>query len=178
MMCKSWLVLAALALMGCEAFERLGPQHPPEDRPRETTREEILAAEERPIPQQAGIFARSLPPEGSYLVEASGYTLYVFSADEPGERSACEGACAQTWSPLRTREDPHAGALVDDELLGTLERPDGTRQVTYGGWPLYTFAGDVSPGRVAGRGNQSFGGEWNLLSAEGEPLTTEQHARR
>jgi predicted lipoprotein with Yx(FWY)xxD motif len=42
--------------------------------------------------------------------------------------------------------------------LGTIVRPDGAgRQVTYRGLPLYTFAGDTSPGDASGNGFKDVG---------------------
>lgn len=44
--------------------------------------------------------------------------------------------------------------------LGTVGRPGGKLQVTYDGWPLYTFAGDSSPGMAKGEDVKSDGGVW------------------
>ena len=51
--------------------------------------------------------------------------------------------------------------------LGTVERPDGTTQVTYAGHPLYEFTGDNNPGDASGNGTSAFGGTWSALKGSG-----------
>jgi predicted lipoprotein with Yx(FWY)xxD motif len=41
--------------------------------------------------------------------------------------------------------------------LGTTERKDGTTQVTYAGWPLYTYIADKQPGEDNGTDVDAFG---------------------
>jgi predicted lipoprotein with Yx(FWY)xxD motif/glucose/arabinose dehydrogenase len=86
------------------------------------------------------------------LVGPNGHTLYTFAHDEDGE-SACEDQCAQNWPPLTIEAgtDPSLGTGVLGEL-GTIERSDGSTQVTYDGWPLYYFVQDLAPGDAFGQG--------------------------
>ena len=46
--------------------------------------------------------------------------------------------------------------------------PDGQLQVTYGGHPLYRYAGDAQPGQTNGQGLNEFGAEWYAVSASGD----------
>ncbi|HVS66156.1 MAG TPA: hypothetical protein VMT85_21940, partial [Thermoanaerobaculia bacterium] len=55
-------------------------------------------------------------------------------------------------------------------LLGTLQRRDGSTQVTYGGWPLYTYAQDAGPDSIEGQDVHGSGGEWYLVSPQGERI--------
>ncbi len=108
---------------------------------------------------------------GQVLVDSEGHTLYAFSGDE-GESIACEGACARSWPPLldETGEpQPSNGAAA--ARLGTIERPDGTTQVTYSGHPLYKFRGDKTPGDANGNGQSAFGGTWTALKGNGQPAS-------
>jgi predicted lipoprotein with Yx(FWY)xxD motif len=57
---------------------------------------------------------------------------------------------------------------AEESLLGTIEREDGTRQVTYGGHPLYRFVKDVLPGETNGDYAISFGEEWHALAMDGQ----------
>ncbi len=60
-----------------------------------------------------------------------------------GHQSACQEQCAVYWPPVLTSRRPEAGPGVDQHALGTIERPDGTHQVTYNGRPLYLFNDDA-----------------------------------
>jgi len=107
---------------------------------------------------------------GRILVDSKGDTLYLFDKDS-GTRSACFGACATAWPPLRATGKPTAGTGVNAAMLGTTPRSDGGAQATYNGHPLYLFAGDNKPGDTNGEGSTAFGGNWLALSAAGSPVT-------
>jgi predicted lipoprotein with Yx(FWY)xxD motif len=101
---------------------------------------------------------------GEVLVNSEGRTLYAFSGEE------CEGACAKAWSPLLAETgEPQPSNGTSAARLGTIERPDGTTQVTYADHPLYTFGGDKAPGEANGDGESAFGGTWTALKGDGEP---------
>ncbi len=108
-------------------------------------------------------------PYGQYVVDGDNSTLYIFTADERGESSACYNACAKAWPPLLAMgEVSTEAAVIDTTKLGTIERRDGSMQVTYYGWPLYYYAPDNEPTVVKGQGIRGFGGVWYLISPEGE----------
>jgi predicted lipoprotein with Yx(FWY)xxD motif len=107
---------------------------------------------------------------GPILIDAQGRTLYLWQADT-GARSTCTGACASAWPPLVTTGKPTAGSGVRNSLLGTTERANGTKQVTYDGHPLYRFAGDTASRQTNGQGSTGFGAPWYVLSPRGTPLT-------
>jgi predicted lipoprotein with Yx(FWY)xxD motif len=110
---------------------------------------------------------------GKILVDGEGRTLYLFQADK-GTASKCDGACASAWPPVTTTGKPVAGSGVSAAKLGTTERSDGTSEVTYNGHPLYAFAGDGAPGQTTGQGSNDFGAEWNVLSAAGNAIETDE----
>lgn len=106
---------------------------------------------------------------GTILVDSEGMTLYYFQKDQKGSgRSKCEGACAQAWPPLTTEGEAEAVKGVKKSLLGTIERSDGSTQLTYAGWPLYTFEGDSKPGEDNGTDSKAFGASWYPLHSDGE----------
>jgi predicted lipoprotein with Yx(FWY)xxD motif len=104
---------------------------------------------------------------GKVLVDSKGLTLYYFQKDQNGE-SACYGACEKGWPPLTTEGAPQAGEGAMASKLGTTERNDGTTQVTYAGWPLYTFVEDKKPGEDNGTDSKAFGASWYPLHPNGE----------
>jgi predicted lipoprotein with Yx(FWY)xxD motif len=108
---------------------------------------------------------------GPVLVDDAGYSLYIFMNDTQNSgASTCTDACAAEWPPLVTDGPPTAGEGVDEFLLSTLPRDDGSTQVTYNGWPLYLFADDTAPGDTLGQGLDDSGGLWFLISPDGEPV--------
>jgi predicted lipoprotein with Yx(FWY)xxD motif len=102
---------------------------------------------------------------GAILVSASGRTLYHY-ASEKKNSVKCIGPCATTWLPyyIGSGAKPIAAPGVTAKLLGTVKRPDGKLQVTYGGLPLYLFTGDKKAGDVKGQGD---GGSWYALAPTG-----------
>jgi len=89
----------------------------------------------------------------STLVDGNGDALY--SADqEKGGTILCTGGCTAVWVPLTlpagTGKPTAAAALAGK--LGIVRRPDGKRQVTWNGKPLYTFVEDGGPGKAGGNG--------------------------
>ena len=104
------------------------------------------------------------------LVDSQGRTLYLFKKDA-GTKSACFGACADLWPPLRATGKPTVGAGANAALLGTTARADGPPQVTYNGQPLYLYAGDHKPDDTNGQGVTTFGAPWWVLSPAGNQIT-------
>jgi predicted lipoprotein with Yx(FWY)xxD motif len=159
-----WIVLGAVlaVVVGCERREPTQPGVAPAEGA-EVTGEAARVA----VQQQEDV--------GQYLADAQGRALYIFTADEKGERSACFDACAQTWPPLFTQEDPEAAhAAVDEGKLGTIERQDGVEQATYDGWPLYYYVRDAQAGDMEGQAMESFGGRWFLIGPDGERIEAEE----
>ena len=109
-------------------------------------------------------------PVGTYLTDASGRTLYLFVADSGG-KSACSAACAKYWPPLTATGTPTAAGAAKAAMLSTIARTDGSKQVTYGGHPLYYFAGDAAAGDLKGQGVNGFGAKWWVVSPGGASIT-------
>src|SRR5699024_6257343 len=76
------------------------------------------------------------------------------------------------WAPLTVtaQQRPTAPSGVAEDL-GTIERGDGSEQVTFDGKPLYTFSFDHGSGQVNGNGqSDSFDGTdftWHAATPDG-----------
>ncbi len=104
----------------------------------------------RPSQPQAALYGISSDTLGWIVIDARGYVLYRSERDSARPpRSACTGACTVQGLPV-----PAAAPIrvegIDRQLVGTILRPDGTRQLTLAGWPLYGYAGDRVPGDTNG----------------------------
>ena len=106
--------------------------------------------------------------QGIWVTNSSGRALYVFTKDK-GSTSECYGACAAAWPPLlATGPVTISGKFTVPADLGTTTRTDGTKQVTYGGHPLYYFAGDTAAGQTKGQG---VGGVWFIVGPVANVMT-------
>jgi predicted lipoprotein with Yx(FWY)xxD motif len=105
---------------------------------------------------------------GRILVNGQGRTLYRFGSD--GRRlSRCDGACARTWPPFIVRGLPRRGDGVKARLLGTIRRPNGKLQLTYGGRPLYFYAHEEAR-QVLCQNVFEFGGLWLVVDSQGRAV--------
>jgi predicted lipoprotein with Yx(FWY)xxD motif len=102
---------------------------------------------------------------GSVLTDDQGRVLYMFNPDNRGA-SVCYDACAAVWPAALTVGAPTAGTGVDASLLGTTKRTDGSTQVTYNKYPLYTFTFDQKPGDTNGQSVKSI---WWVVNGAGVP---------
>ena len=76
------------------------------------------------------------------------------------------------WPPLLAASGsmPTAGTGLQANLISTSARSDGTRQVTYGGHPLYDFSGDRTATDVNGQGSTAFGAKWYVVAPTGKKI--------
>jgi predicted lipoprotein with Yx(FWY)xxD motif len=184
---RSYLMIGALALVAVVVIAGCGSSSSSsstttESEPAETetskeaapAKEEAAAkpakeAEAEPEGEATPISLGEAAEVGKVLVDSEGMTLYYFQKDQKGSgKSKCEGACAEAWPPLTTEGEPEAMAGVKASMLGTIEREDGTTQVTYAGWPLYTFVEDKKPGEDNGTDSKAFGASWYPLHSNGK----------
>ena len=106
------------------------------------------------------------PRLGNILVDGRGFTLYMFTKDEP-DKSNCSGGCLDAWPPLLSMENLAVGNGVDASLLGTAALQDGSLIVTYNHMPLYFWQDDMQPGDTKGQGVNDV---WFVVSPEGQPV--------
>jgi len=116
-------------------------------------------------PDAVTFSATSVGEVGTVLIDSEGYTLYLLAPEKNG-KIECVKECLDFWPAIvvESGQTAAAGDGVDASLLGTIERPEGGIQVTYGGYPVYLFAGDKKAGQANGQGVQDV---WFAITPEG-----------
>ena len=109
----------------------------------------VPAAAQPPAAANKVVLAED-PKLGKYLTDNNGRALYAF-AKEVGGQTACAGKCLDVW-PVFYLATVDIGPGMDAPDFTTITRPDGAKQTSYYGWPLYYYAGDAAAGDVKGEG--------------------------
>ena len=97
---------------------------------------------------------------GYVLATAEQVVVYTYGNDKKDGPPTCTGSCSSTWLPLTVQNMPLV--VLGDTLpakLGTVAMANGHKQITYDGYPLYTFKG-AGPYSTAGDG---MGGLWHVI---------------
>lgn len=92
------------------------------------------------------------------VTNLKGRTLYTLSSEK--SKFVCVKACLSSWPPLIVP----AGVKPKGPVPLSTEKPDGRMQVTWKGFPLYTYSGDRKPGDTNGEGLRERG-VWHLVRA-------------
>jgi predicted lipoprotein with Yx(FWY)xxD motif len=176
-----WIVaaLAALAVAGC-ANQAVAPSnHDPESSSGAAAVAEAAASAQAEAAaeggaaaaQQAGpveLWAVQSGPLGVLVTDGGGKPIYRYDRDgTKPSTSACTGDCTKEWPPVVVTDNsrPELDG-IDPALVGTLQRPDGLRQLTLAGWPLYRHAGDDG-GLTSTYGNGD-DGAWFAIGPNGD----------
>lgn len=102
---------------------------------------------------------------GQIVVDAKGMSVYYFTKDtKDSGTSACTGGCLAAWSPVTTTSATPAVKDVSAKV-GTIATPDGKKQLTINGMPIYHYTKDKAPGDITGQG---FNNLWYLVNPAGE----------
>ena len=106
-------------------------------------------------------------PKGPYVGDGSGATLYYLEGDRDG--SKCVGSCLVAWPPVAMgATQPNGGPGLQGAMIATISRPDGSRQATYAGHPLYRYAADAGAGNTKGDGVTDRFGTWRIARPTGD----------
>lgn len=168
----------ATGLTGCAAIENDRTEQPEATTkssvaaPRTdatTTPNPVPATDAKPSVGDVSLASDDRGDLGAILVDGTGRTVYAFSRDPDGQPT-CYDACAATWLPVLATGDPAGGIGIDVAAARTVARRDGGQQVTYRGHPLYHYAGDATDRDANGQGLDLFGGEWHVLTKDGQVL--------
>lgn len=106
---------------------------------------------------------------GPIVVDGNGMSIYYFTKDtKDSGTSACTDACLAAWPPVTaTEETPAVDGVTGTP--GTITTPDGKKQVTINGMPVYYFAKDKAAGDILGQGVNSV---WYLVAPSGDMVTS------
>jgi predicted lipoprotein with Yx(FWY)xxD motif len=103
---------------------------------------------------------------GWVLAEASGFVVYTYAGDTKGGSPTCTGSCAEIWKPV-TGLPMASTADTLPGTLGTVATASGAKQITYNGYPLYTFK---NAGVLSTEGN-GIEGKWHVVKLSAKDVT-------
>lgn len=160
----AWIgVIGALALPGPAAAAKIdfGPAAPSATPEGVTLQAPIRARRGLSNDAQAALHPRldtSQPKDGDFVyADARGMTMYTTDKDVEPSKATCVDECAKAWPAALA---PRGARPLGD--WSPMDRADGTKQWSYKGKPLYTFARDLKIGDANGNGAQS--GTWHTVS--------------
>jgi len=130
---------------------------------------EAAQAQEDAESGTAALVATNSDQLGKIVTDDKGFTLYRFDNDTAKPpKSNCDGDCATAWPPVTAgveQVNQIEAVGVDAKLIGTVERSDGSKQITIAGWPVYRYFNDSAPGETNGQGA---GNRWFAVTPEGK----------
>src|SRR5438309_3111515 len=103
---------------------------------------------------------------GTVLTNARGFTLYYLTTEQGGvDKCTNQSGCSAVWPGLTPPSGGSASAASGATgQVSVITASDGSKEVTYNGWPLHTFAMDSQAGQANGQGIVSFGGTWHVAT--------------
>ncbi|WP_078585147.1 hypothetical protein [Streptomyces anulatus] len=111
------------------------------------------------------VMAKEMKGMGSMVTDDDGMTLYLSHKDQSDpSMSMCTGDCTKTWMPVMAQDSVQTMG-VEKSLLGTVDRSDGMKQLTLGGWPLYRYMGDTKAGQMNGQAKDD---KWFAVTPAGK----------
>ncbi|MFF1384274.1 hypothetical protein ACFVWT_11990 [Arthrobacter sp. NPDC058288] len=119
------------------------------------------------VPAGAAVLKTGPSAAGRIVVDAKGMSVYFFTKDvKDSGTSACTGACVAAWPPVLTESATPAAEGVTG-TVATIATPEGKKQVTINGLPVYYYAKDKAPGDITGQGVNNV---WYLVGPSGDML--------
>src|ERR1039458_5129002 len=119
----------------------------------------------KPANSKSTLQAHNVGKFGEVLEDSAGFSLYVLSIESKTKLHCTSSSCVKSWPPLLVAKNAKitAGSGVKGKISHVTR---GSKwQVTYNGWPVYTFVVDSGPGQSNGEKIVAFGGTWYLVHA-------------
>lgn len=105
---------------------------------------------------------------GTVVGSIAGIVAYTDAAETSKHFVCTSASCTATWHPWVTDGvTVTAAAGVQQSLIGTVKRPDGSVQMTYGGHPLYLYAHTQHAVQANAQGA---GGVWYVVGTDGNVI--------
>jgi predicted lipoprotein with Yx(FWY)xxD motif len=121
------------------------------------------------VPAGAAELKTAQSGAGQIVVDAKGMSVYFYTKDvKDSGTSACTGGCITAWPPVTTASDSPAVEGIT-ATVGTIPAPDGKKQVTINGLPVYYYAKDKAAGDITGQG---VGNVWYLVNPAGDMVNS------
>jgi len=100
----------------------------------------------QPLPKAPQGITLTRTAIGMVYADAAGHTLYAWFQPQENLKRTCGDACMHAyWQPMPASDMPVSGTGWT-----AFDRGDGTRQLAYGGLPVYRFSRDAKAGDIAG----------------------------
>jgi predicted lipoprotein with Yx(FWY)xxD motif len=114
------------------------------------------------------LWAVQSKPLGVVVTDGTGQIVYRSDRDtnQPPTTTCVDPVCTASWAPVLVGAQGVTGLGVKDSDIGAVVRPDGSKQVTIAGWPVYTHVGE-STGLESAGGNGA-DGVWWAIDPQGE----------
>lgn len=105
---------------------------------------------------------------GRIVVDGKGMSVYYYTKDvKDSGTSTCTGGCITAWPPVLAAADkPTVDGVTG--TVGTIATPEGKKQLTVNGMPVYYYAKDAAAGDIRGQG---VGSVWYLVAPSGDMIT-------
>jgi len=165
---SGWAVAAALGslallLAGCggSSSSSGGSATTPNaaGRPTSVTGEQFSPGDTVLIVQQSAV--------GYVLALANGDVVYTYGNDKPGGQPTCTSSCLATWPAVTGIPMTNQGEKLPG-TLSTVTTANGAKQITYNGYPLYTFKAE-KPLETTGNG---IGGLWHVIKLSASDIVS------
>ncbi|MFD1213668.1 hypothetical protein ACFQ36_16640 [Arthrobacter sp. GCM10027362] len=120
-----------------------------------------------PVPQGSAELKVADSKLGQIVVDAKGMTVYYFTKDvKDSGKSNCTGECIAAWPPVLTESDkPKVEGVTG--TIGTITTPEGKKQITINGMPIYYWVKDKAPGDTTGQGVNDV---WYVVAPNGDMI--------
>jgi predicted lipoprotein with Yx(FWY)xxD motif len=132
------------------------------------------------VPLDPGVELDVAAPPGAtiFLVDHNGRPVYTLD-DASGGNAKLSGNCAQNFTPVAGHSTAAAGdTSVKSSMTGSTAGPNGSKQATYNGKPLYYYNGDQARGDAKGQGLKEDCGTAHLVRPNGSSSSSSSRSNR